>query len=146
MFVASRDDDADYRNAVAQKASLPIVSPHATRSLHDRDPEPSTGEPANRGGRELCPRIAIDLRNLIVTHLPSLLARVPYNLGKLKRCCRNQVRSISKSQRQIAHRGNCTSDRTRFSALSLLLDWSKSSVDCAIPAHRCGYDHLIHNR
>jgi hypothetical protein len=31
VFVASRDDDADYRNAVAQNASLHVVLPEETR-------------------------------------------------------------------------------------------------------------------
>jgi hypothetical protein len=30
VFVASRDDDADYRNAVAQNASLHVVLPEET--------------------------------------------------------------------------------------------------------------------
>ena len=38
VFVASRDDDADYRNAVAQKASLHIVLPQEKRFL----PTPSS--------------------------------------------------------------------------------------------------------
>jgi hypothetical protein len=31
VFLASRDDDADYRNAVAQNASLQVVLPQETR-------------------------------------------------------------------------------------------------------------------
>ena len=52
VFVASRDDDADYRNAVAQNASLHAVFPQETpftfdlptNSPNQKPPQPEVGD------------------------------------------------------------------------------------------------------